>query len=266
MANYCVDCGTEISPESTRCCSCAAKARWSNPENRREAAEKTRRAWERGDFDGRDPTQYSEKLSKAIKAAWRRGAYGKEWKRNLAESRRKWDNEEYRSKVARGVERAWARGDYDGVRQSMQWRKQISGKLKERWQDDEYRQYMARALREAHARGCFKGSAQSPTLPERLVMTVLEFLGIGYEFNEFMLESYTYDFYLPALGVLIEYDGWFWHQYSDQQKRDAIKDRLAQEAGYRLIRLKGRQDSDLTGPEIWSILIRELRYRKGCDL
>ena len=255
----CIDCGTEICSRAIRCGSCAAKARVCNPEYRHKIAEGVRLAWEQGAFDNRDPAQYQEKLSKAIKAAWKRGDYGEEWKLNMAKGRQSWDNEEYRSEISSGVRQAWARGDFKGVRQSVTWRQQISEKLQRRWRDDEYRQRQIKALRAAHARGCYKGSLQSPTQPERVVMTVLELLGVEYEFNEFTLESYVYDFYLPALNILIEYDGWFWHQQEGQKRRDIIKDRLADEAGCRLIRLCGMPNRNLTGPEIWSILTQELR-------
>lgn len=261
--NHCLDCGVEIWYRAIRCCDCAAKLRACDPEIRCKIADGVRRAWVRGDFDNRDPVQYHDKLSKAIRAAWKRGAYGEEWKRNMAEGREIWDNEDYRAKVSEGVKQAWERGDFRGVRQSAAWRQQISEKLRKRWQDNEYRQNQIEAMRAAHARGCFKSHIQSPTQPERIVMAVLELLGIEYDFNEFILESYVYDFYLPALNILIEYDGWYWHQQEDQKRRDIIKDDLADEAGHRLIRLRGMPDHDLTGPEIWVILIQELR-NYGC--
>lgn len=48
-----------------------------------------------------------------------------------------------------------------------------------------------------------------------------------------------------------------------QQERDIAKDRLAQEAGYRLIRLQGTRDHDLTGAEIWSLLNVTLDQDEG---
>lgn len=42
-----------------------------------------------------------------------------------------------------------------------------------------------------------------------------------------------------------------WHHKADSIERDKIKDTLAQEGGYRLIRLKRKREGDLTGAKIW---------------
>ncbi len=121
--------------------------------------------------------------------------------------------------------------------------------------NEEWYRKVSRAVKAAWGRGAYRDKFQSPTKPEQAVKAVLELLGIKYEFNTFRLESYTYDFLLPEYRALIEYDGYYWHHKLGVAERDKIKDILAEEAGYRVIRLKGREGEDLTGAEIWSLLV-----------
>ena len=58
-----------------------------------------------------------------------------------------------------------------------------------------------------------------------------------------------YDFYLPSYNILIEYDGDYWHKNSLEEcendlqinnfRNDRLKDKIAQELGYKLIRITG---------------------------
>lgn len=50
-----------------------------------------------------------------------------------------------------------------------------------------------------------------------------------------------YDFYLPIYNVLIEYDGYFWHSTKQQKKNDKLKNILAKNNGFRLIRIKEKE-------------------------
>ena len=103
--NWCIDCGDEIDPRSTRCYSCAAIARrehgdYDGEETRRKLSEAVKAAHARGDFDGVFTTEeYRRRKSEDTKAAWEHGDF---------ESR---DNSE-------AMKAAWARGCFDGAFQS----------------------------------------------------------------------------------------------------------------------------------------------------
>jgi very-short-patch-repair endonuclease len=76
-----------------------------------------------------------------------------------------------------------------------------------------------------------------------------EFLAIclydlRYEFvREFRVDKYYYDFYIPSLNVLIEYDGEQHHTgnwvgiQTNQKEIDSAKNELAERLGYKLIRI-----------------------------
>ncbi len=110
------------------------------------------------------------------------------------------------------------------------------------------------AKKKAWADGVYDGVFTSPNKPEKVVMQVLSNLGIDYEFNTFRLGTRIYDFFIPDLNLLIEYDGHYWHSKPKAIEVDALKDQLATEAGYALIRLKGLPNHDLTYDEIYSEL------------
>ena len=65
-----------------------------------------------------------------------------------------------------------------------------------------------------------------------------------------------YDFYLPNYNILIEYDGDYWHKNSLEEcendlqinnfKNDRLKDKIAQELGYKLIRITGNNKNTET--------------------
>lgn len=104
---------------------------------------------------------------------------------------------------------------------------------------------------------------RSPSQPELNLMTALGKLGVKF-IPQYRIENYPYDIYLPDYKLLIEYDGWFWHR-SDwaiekgSPERDAIKDRLADREGFKLVRLKGLPERDLTYDEIYCKVTSILR-------
>ena len=61
----------------------------------------------------------------------------------------------------------------------------------------------------------------------------------GFRFKQEMpLGSFRLDFVIPALGLAIEVDSRRWHNHPSRQRRDRIKDRLAVEAGLKLVRVR----------------------------
>lgn len=52
-------------------------------------------------------------------------------------------------------------------------------------------------------------------------------------------QKLRFDFYIPSLNCLVEYDGLGYHSRKDQLYRDSIKDRFAKNNGFILIRIQG---------------------------
>ena len=157
----------------------------------------------------------------------------------------------------------WAAGEFDEMVTSLESRQRSSECMIRLWKEGrldhchggEAAKKRGDSMRRRWKLGEMSRYFQSPTQPEKDIQWVLDVLGIGYIFNTFRLKSYLYDFYLPDFNTLIEYDGWYWH-YSERAiangtfERGKVKERTAQEAGYRLIRLKGQELRDLTRAEI----------------
>ena len=117
----------------------------------------------------------------------------------------------------------------------------------------ESKRKMSKVKKEHWASGAYDGVYKSPSQPELDIMAALDELGIEHV-PQYRIETYLYDVYLPNNGILIEYDGEYWHSLPVAQRNGKIKDRLAQEAGLKLIRLQGHIDHDLTYEEIYQIL------------
>lgn len=304
--NQCVDCGKPVSRRATRCQSCnrnceetrrklsrGVKAAWKrgtydSEETRRKMSESTKASYAhgdfaseetrqrrsraakashaRGDFDSVDRKEVGRKVSKCVIAAWRRGCYDSEKTRQRKSKAAKaswksgdYDSEETHHRKSKSTKAAHARGDYDSEEYRHK-RSEIikAARARGAYSSEETRRKRSESMAAAWRRGDFDGVFQSPTKPELTVMTVLDLLGVPYEFNQFRIESYIYDFYLPEHQTLIEYDGYYWHTRPGRKERDAIKDKLAKEAGFRLIRLRALQKQDLAGPEIWARLHSEI--------
>jgi very-short-patch-repair endonuclease len=90
------------------------------------------------------------------------------------------------------------------------------------------------------------------TKPEKYIMDFLKKRNIHliceYPIEWLNIKKY-YDFYLPSYNILIEYDGDYWHKNSLEEcendlqinnfRNDRLKDKIAQELGYKLIRITG---------------------------
>ena len=218
--NYCADCDARISSYSTYCKSCAARRReislWQSKEYRRKLSEVHKR--------NRQDLGWRSKKSKELKRRWAQGEFN-----NRA-------TDEYRAKLSKAMRAAWARG----------------GKLG----SAEYLEKKSRSAKRARLRGMYDGVFQSPTKPEKSIMSLLTEAGIEYQF-QYRLKGFYYDFYLPKRRILIEYDGGYWHNRLDHAGRDDLKDDLAMKEDLRLIRIRSPEARNLSLDEIWQALVNE---------
>lgn len=69
----------------------------------------------------------------------------------------------------------------------------------------------------------------------------------------FKIDKWKYDFYLPKYHLIIEYDGYPWHNFEIALKNDAIKDELAIKEGYRICRLRDKRlkNNLLLNADVW---------------
>lgn len=83
------------------------------------------------------------------------------------------------------------------------------------------------------------------TKPEKQISEFFDSNNIEYKFQYVLrYENYTrmYDWYLPKYNLLVEFDGTFWHRLEKQILNDQLKNRIAKEMGYRLVRIKGENN------------------------
>lgn len=83
---------------------------------------------------------------------------------------------------------------------------------------------------------------------ERKIASVLDELGVCYEWNVALLGRFCVDFLLTDYPLVIECDGDYWHSLPLQQRRDAAKNEAIPAAGYCLLRLTETAiNTDLVG-------------------
>ena len=260
MANYCIDCGAEISDQGTRCRSCTNKWRWEHgtyDNNRRSSPnycldcgveicdEATRcpscarkYCWMRGDFDNqRSPPNYCVDCGVEIgihsircvscnnRWRWRFGDLG---------------SEVCRHKRSEAIKAAYRRGAYDGVF------------------DEEWRCRLSEAMKAARARGCYDGVFQSPTGIELQVAAALDIFGIEH-IPQYRPENcrWSFDEFVPP-KTLIEVQGDYWHgpKRPEQQRRDVEKAQWAKENDYELIEI---WEHDIEEQGAWALVAQEFR-------
>lgn len=80
---------------------------------------------------------------------------------------------------------------------------------------------------------CADKLKKNPTLTELRVMTILDSIGIKYEFN-YLIKRYIVDFYLPDKKIIIELDG---SQHKTSKQKDLLRDSWFWRNGFKVIRL-----------------------------
>ena len=94
---------------------------------------------------------------------------------------------------------------------------------------------------------------------EKRVIPVL--VASGYHWiREFELGAFRFDFALPKLWLLIEADSYTWHRRPWQEKRDKAKDALAENRGWKVVRVR---DPDIEG---WTRRAIDRRAEEMLDL
>jgi very-short-patch-repair endonuclease len=84
------------------------------------------------------------------------------------------------------------------------------------------------------------------TIPELKMKNILKSLKLPFE-HQYSLEGYSFDFHLSNTNILIEVDGDYWHgnpkkfqklnrRQERNRQRDLIKDRVAKDSGFILLR------------------------------
>lgn len=227
MSKVCIDCRKPICDVSTRCHSCAAKASWSNERRKAYASqqsEKIKIAWLRGVYD---TEEYRQRQSEATKAAWRRGVF---------------DNQEHRQRRSKATRAAWAKED-------------------SKFGTEEHRLKRSEGIKAAWKRGAYDYVDNNPSQLELQVAAALSIMGIKYSTQHRPENaSYPFDFFLPAMNLLIEVDGDFFHHSNwamerGHVKRDKLKNKLAEQLGYKLLRI---QEKDIKENGAWAIVYREI--------
>lgn len=85
-----------------------------------------------------------------------------------------------------------------------------------------------------------------PTSIENTVAQLLSNMKIAF-WEQFPVDWYTCDFFLPKYNIIIECDGDYWHNLPKSKARDKRKDKHLSKLGYKLLRLSEHKiENDLT--------------------
>ena len=74
------------------------------------------------------------------------------------------------------------------------------------------------------------------TKPEMVMASILRQQGIEFE-EQFPIERYVVDFYIPGHRTVIEVDGEYWHSFPGQQEKDARRNERLRSLGYAVLRI-----------------------------
>lgn len=111
---------------------------------------------------------------------------------------------------------------------------------------DEYKNSVREGVAKQYSDG---RTIKTNTKPEREFKEILDSNDIKYK-QSFFLDKKIYDFYLPEYNTLVEVDGVYWHGKGlddnvlnetqlKNRKNDAIKNKIAKDNSYELIRIWG---------------------------
>jgi len=121
-----------------------------------------------------------------------------------------------------------------GKKRSEETKKKIKETTKKTWNTPEMKE-------QARLRRLKQKFPKRETSIERKTKEWLDRKGINYiqQFN--LGDKFLCDFYIPALNLIVECDGTYWHSREDMKKRDKAKDAYAKKCGFNIIRLSEEQ-------------------------
>lgn len=149
-------------------------------------------------------------------------------------------SQETKDKISEARKREWKNPEYRA--KQIENRRSITKKL---WENEEYREKVLRGVA-----GYFDGK---PTSIELKVMSVLESLGIMFEFQK-VFDRAIVDFYIPNGKKIIEADGDYWHSIPEVKERDKRRDYFLKRKGYCILRLSETEINDNPLPKIKDFL------------
>ena len=244
----------------------AKEIHYKDPETREQRSRTQTQLWRnpeyrRNQMEIRQGKEFRQRQSEIVSEVWKDDEYRKQ---QAETSKALWQDEAYREKTLPALLARWDDPEYVEAHEK---------RTKELWRDPEYRQMMAEGAREhfkelwqdpewrekkrkhvasymseiTSARwenGDFDNLFLSPTRPEQRLMKAMDAQGIDYQF-QYRPDGYTriYDFYIPQGNLLLEYDGWFWHESEWAKEhglaqRDKEKTAFAHDNGFRFIRIQ----------------------------
>lgn len=170
-------------------------------------------------------------------------------KRTLHARNEKWD-EIYGKGSTRNKKISNAKKDFwDGLtfNERSEMNKKSTQTQRERMGEENFRNLMRRNGIEGYKAAIRKGKNKTASTFEIEMYSYIESKGFRY-IPQYNINGWFYDCYVPELNLLFEFDGDFWHplteddcKYDFQFKRlhtDKMKNKVAEDAGYNLIRIR----------------------------
>ncbi len=82
---------------------------------------------------------------------------------------------------------------------------------------------------------------KKPTSLEKIVIKFLDYKNIKYQFQVFIKNKWSCDFYIKEKNLIIEADGEYWHSQPKTVIKDKSKNKYLKKCGYNLIRLSEKE-------------------------
>ena len=186
------------------CPSCIQLANWNGNDKRRKLISQQQiKNW-------KDP-EYRRRVSEGVSATWteeKKEYYRELRKEYWTEERRQWQTEQNLA--------MWADPEF-------------KAKMKEIYNREDVKQRRAEAAAKVQRRKWFNTSIEIAT------KEALRCAGIPFKFQH-ALAGKVYDFLLLGAKILIEVDGDYWHSLPANIENDKLKDRIAENHGFTLVR------------------------------